>query len=134
MKMKFILLKKLILSIILFLIYLKIILFKGEFNKPLAKESLLTLPKSISSSSIKSVNLHSNNVTDLLNCHIKNNTVLIFEPAFYHHECTPGYTKYFLDLGYNVDIILDNFGSNTFCLFKLFENIRFIYFLYIIPI
>jgi len=124
MKMKFILLKKLILSIFLFLIYLKVILFKGEFNKPLVKKSILTLPKSISSSSIKSSHLHSNSVTDLLNCNIKNNTVLIFEPAFYHHECTPGYAKYFLDLGYNVDIILDNFGSNTFCLFKLLENIR----------
>ena len=124
MKMKFILLKKLILDIFLFLIYLKIILYKGEFNKPLVKESILRFPKSIYSSTIKSVHLHSNSVIGLLNCNIKNNTVLIFEPAFYHHECTPGYTKYFLDLGYNVDIILDNFGSNTFCLFKLLENIR----------
>ena len=57
MKMKFILLQKLKFSIILFLIYLKIIIFKGEFNKPLAKESLLTLPKSISSSSIEFVNI-----------------------------------------------------------------------------
>ena len=103
--MKYFVLKKLILVISLFIIYLKIILFKG------IKESILTLP-------------NSNNINDLLNCNIKNNTVLIFESEFFHHECTPGYTKYFLDLGYNVDIILDNFGSNSFCLFKSLENIR----------
>ena len=102
MKINFILLKKFILVISLFLIYLKIILFKSEFDKPLAKD----------------------NVINLLNFNITNNTVLIFEPAEYHHECTPGYTKYFLDLGYNVDIILDNFGRNTFCLFNILQNIR----------
>ena len=102
MKINFILLKKFILVISLFLIYLKIILFKSEFDKPLAKDSVI----------------------NLLNFNITNNTVLIFEPAEYHHECTPGYTKYFLDLGYNVDIILDNFGRNTFCLFNLLQNIR----------
>ena len=102
MKINFILLKKFILVISLFLIYLKIILFKSEFDKPLAKD----------------------NVINLLNFNITNNIVLIFEPAEYHHECTPGYTKYFLDLGYNVDIILHNFGINSFCLFNLLENIR----------
>ena len=106
MKINFILLKKFILVISLFLIYLKIILFKSEFDKPLAKD----------------------NVINLLNFNITNNTVLIFEPAEYHHECTPGYTKYFLDLGYNVDIILDNFGRNTFCLFNILQNIRIISF------
>ena len=118
------LLTKFLLTIVLFLIYLKIILVKGEFKKSFTKENKLALPKSISSSSIKSTHLHSNSVTSLLNCSIKNNTVLIFEPAFYHHEYTPGYTKYFLDLGYNVDIILNIFGRNTFCLFNLLENIR----------
>ena len=102
MKINFILLKKILLVISLFLIYLKIILFKDEFDIPLAKYS----------------------VSNLLNFNITNNTILIFEPAEYHHECTPGYTKYFLDLGYNVDIILNNFGSNTFCLFNLLQNIR----------
>ena len=113
-----------ILAILLFLIYLIIILFKDKYNKTLTKENKLALPKSISISSIKSVQLHSNHVSGLLNCNIINKTVLIFEPEFFHHECTPGYTKYFLDLGYNVDIILTNFGSNAFCLFKLLENIR----------
>ena len=122
--MKFIQLNKFVLANLFFLIDLKIILIKGEFKKPFIKENKLILPKSISPSSKKSAHLLSNNVIGLLNCNIKNNTVLIFEPAFYHHECTPGYTKYFLDLGYNVDIILDNFGSNSFYLFKLLENIR----------
>ena len=122
--MKFILLKKFILAIFLVLINLKIILVKNEFKNPFFKENKLTLTKTISSSSLKSINHHFNNINDLLNCNIKHNTVLIFEPAFYHHECTPGYTKYFLDLQYNVDIILNNLGCNTFCLFNSFENIR----------
>ena len=82
------------------------------------------MSKSICRPSIKSIHPHSHNITSLLSSNIKNNTVLIFEPEFYHHECTPGYTKYFLDLGYSVDIILDNFGTSAFCLFKLLENIR----------
>ena len=82
------------------------------------------MPKTKISPSIKSVHLLSNSVIDLLNYKVKNNTILIFEPAYYHHECTPGYTKYFLDLGYNVDIISVKFGVNTFCLFNLLKNIR----------
>jgi len=82
------------------------------------------LKKAISSSSLKSAHLHFNNIIDLLNFNIEDNTVLIFEPESYHNECTPGYTKYFLDLGYKVDIILNFFGYNTFCLFNSFENIR----------
>lgn len=113
--MKIFLLKVYKLSIFFFLFYLKIIIYKVEFKKKFYKENLLTLTKSIS---------NSKNIADLLSCNVKHNTVLIFEPAFYHHECTPGYTKYFLDLGYNVDIILDNLGSNTFCLFNSLENIR----------
>ena len=116
--------QKMIIVIFLFLIYLIIILFKDKFNKIFTKKSILTSSKSISTSSIKSVHFHSYNINCLLNCNIKRNTVLIFEPEFYHHETTPGYTKYFLDLGYNVDIILDSFGTNAFCLFKSLENIR----------
>ena len=99
-------------------------LYKSEFKKLFDKENKLTLKKAISSSSLKSAHLHFNNIIDLLNFNIEDNTVLIFEPESYHNECTPGYTKYFLDLGYNVDIILNNLGYNTFCLFNSFENIR----------
>ena len=82
------------------------------------------MPKPKSSPAKKSIYLYSNTVIELLKSNIKNNTVLIFENSFYHQECTPGYTKYFLDLGFNVDIIIDSSGLNTFCLFKSFENIR----------
>lgn len=37
---------------------------------------------------------------------IKPNSVIIFEPNKYHHECMPGYAKYFTDLGYNVDVLI----------------------------
>ena len=61
---------------------------------------------------------------ELLNSNIKNKTILIFEPDNCHHECTPGYTKYFLDLGYNVDILFDSTGIKTFYFFPNIENIR----------
>ena len=120
----------LIFVFLLFLFCLKIILFKieFEFKKPIDKKNIPTFPisKSIdkknistltifSSSPIRKTSyLYSKSVSNLLKCNIEKNTVLIIEPALYHHECTPGFTKYFLDLGYKVDVILDGFGSNTF--------------------
>ena len=103
----------------LFLFYLKILSFQVEFefNKPIVIKSILPVPKPrpmFSFSPRKPVLLSSRSVSDLLNNNIKNNTVLIFEPAFYHQECTPGFAKYFLDLGYNVDAILDVFGLIPF--------------------
>ena len=120
---------KSILVILLFLFYLKILLFQVEFkfNKPFVIKSTLPLPKPrpiFSLSPRKPAHLSSRSASDLLNTNIKNNTVLIFEPALYHHECTPGFTKYFLDLGYNVDVILDGFGRNTFSFFDLLEDVR----------
>ena len=124
----------LIIVFLIFLLSLKIVLFNMEFKfkKPIEKKSIVTLPKLkpklkpiLSSTSIrKSAYLDSKSVINLLNCNIKNNTILIFEPALYHHECTPGFAKYFLDLGYKVDVILDGFGCNTFCFFDLLENVR----------
>ena len=61
---------------------------------------------------------------ELFNITIKRNTSLIFEPNNYHHECTPGYTKYFIDLGYNVDILMHISGINSMILFDEIENIR----------
>jgi hypothetical protein len=55
---------------------------------------------------------------------IKNNSILIFEPNAYHFECTPGYTKYFIELGYNVDILMHKYGIDTFSLYEETENIR----------
>ena len=60
----------------------------------------------------------------LIKCNIKNYSILIFEHNPYHYECTPGFTKYFLDLGYNIDIIMHRMGQDTFCLFENVEKIR----------
>lgn len=37
---------------------------------------------------------------------IKSNSILIAEYQNYHLECLPGYTKYFTELGFNVDIMI----------------------------
>ena len=59
---------------------------------------------------------------------IINNSILILEQFPFHYECTPGFTKYFIDLGYNVDIIIDSIGITTFCFFEYLNKIRlFIY-------
>jgi len=50
---------------------------------------------------------------------------LIFEPFTYHYECTPGFSKYFIDLGYNIDIIMHNTGLSSFVFFKDISKIRF---------
>ncbi len=48
--------------------------------------------------------------------HIRNNSVLLVEINSFHGECLPGAAKYFLDLGYNVDVILskNEFELNPF--------------------
>ncbi len=48
---------------------------------------------------------------------VKPKSVLICEPHFSHGECLPGWTKYWQDLGYNVDIItrLSNYKEDPFC-------------------
>ena len=65
---------------------------------------------------------------DLSNKTIENKTILIFEPNRCHHECLPGYTKYFIDLGFNVDILINYNRINSFYLFKEIENIRIVTF------
>ena len=60
--------------------------------------------------------------------YIKNNTILIFEPNTYHHECIPGYSKYFIDLGYNVDILLHFSGVDSLTLFEERKKIRLLTF------
>lgn len=37
---------------------------------------------------------------------------------------TPGYAKYFLDLGYNINIILNSIGQDAFCLFEDITKIK----------
>ena len=57
-----------------------------------------------------------------------NKRIIIFEPNPYHYECTPGFSKYFVELGYNVDIIMHSEGIDSFVLFKKISKITlFIY-------
>jgi hypothetical protein len=65
------------------------------------------------------------NFIEFLNNTINKKTILIFEPREFHNECTPGYTKYFIDLGYNVDILMRYQGIDSFSYFNdNIENIR----------
>ena len=67
-----------------------------------------------------------NSIYALLNDkEINHNKVLIFETFTYHYECTPGFSKYFIDLGYNVDIIMNDIGLSSFFLFEDISKIRF---------
>lgn len=68
------------------------------------------------------------NFTNIFDSYINKKTILIFEPCNYHYECMPGYTKYFIDLKFNVDIIMYKFGIGAFCSFENTENIRFFIF------
>ena len=62
---------------------------------------------------------------EFFNNTINKKTILIFEPREFHNECTPGYTKYFIDLGYNVDILMRYQGIDSFSYFNdNIENIR----------
>ena len=48
---------------------------------------------------------------------IKSDSILILELFPFHYECTPGYAKYFIELGYHIDIIMNKMGLTTFCFF-----------------
>ena len=65
------------------------------------------------------------NFIEFFNNTINKKTILIFESRNFHNECTPGYTKYFIDLGYNVDILMQYQGIDSFSYFNdNNENIR----------
>ena len=61
---------------------------------------------------------------ELFNTTIESRRILIFEPYYYHHECTPGYTKYFIDLGFNVDILWLSIATDSLCIFPNIGNVR----------
>ena len=61
---------------------------------------------------------------DFFNSTIKNNTILIIEPNNYHQECIPGFSKYFTDLGYSVDVLMHKSGNDCFLLFPKTKSIR----------
>ena len=77
---------------------------------------------------IKKDNLSIISFNKMFNSYIKPKSILIFEPFDYHHECSPGFTKYFIDMGYNVDLLICFSGLYSFSLFKHMEKIRFIIF------
>lgn len=59
---------------------------------------------------------------------INNNYVLIIEPFNFHYECTSGFAKYFINCGYNVDIIMQPMGISSLCNFQPINKVRlFIY-------
>ena len=45
-------------------------------------------------------------IINFLKAKIHPKSIVIFEINHHHYECLPGYTKYFTDLGYHVDIIM----------------------------
>ena len=47
-----------------------------------------------------------NGIKNFIKSKIFPNSILMFELNECHYECLPGFTKYFIDLGYKVDIIM----------------------------
>jgi len=65
-----------------------------------------------------------NDFESFFHCNLSPRSVVIFEPNPYHHECIPGYAKYFTDLGYSVDILLIKDNEDSMCLFEPDEKLR----------
>ena len=64
-----------------------------------------------------------NQLNDLILILNQNRWLLIFEPNTFHHECLPGFSKYLIDLGFNVDILIHSSGINSFILFNESDKI-----------
>jgi len=66
-------------------------------------------------------NTYGNTVTNsfkgFLEADVKKKSVLIFEFHGHHHECIPGFAKYFYDLGYGVDILIEKNNEDSLHLF-----------------
>lgn len=100
------------LSILLFIIHLK------HYNREIEGKYFDKLNNS----------LKINRFEELFESKIEKRTALIFEANRYHFECLPGYAKYFIDLGYKIDILIRNYGIKSFCLFNEINKIRFFVF------
>lgn len=72
----------------------------------------------------KTGNSEVNSLYDFKYCTVREKSVVIFEPNSYHHECLPGYAKYFTDLGYNVDTLIINGNENSMAYFEPQDNLR----------
>ena len=79
----------------------------------------------------KPISLKINKFHDLFNNTIEKKTVLILEANRYHYECLPGYSKYFIDLGYKIDILSRSFGIDSFSLFNQTCSIHYFVFVYL---
>ena len=64
-------------------------------------------------------------INQFFNTKIRTKSILIFEKNNFHYECTPGFAKYFLDLGFNVDIIMTKIGNEAFIFFEPTKKLRF---------
>lgn len=60
----------------------------------------------------------SENIKNFVNHEINNNKVLLVEFNTYHHECMPGFAKYYTELGYDVDILILKDFANSFDYFE----------------
>ena len=65
-----------------------------------------------------------NEIYKFYNATVYPNSVVIFEYNNYHYECLPGYSKYFTDLGFNVDVIIQKNGVNSLAEFEPKNKIR----------
>ncbi len=63
-------------------------------------------------------------IYSFLKADVRENSVVLFEPNPYHYECTPGYLKYLVDLGYNVDLLVQPFAEDALCRFEKKDNVR----------
>ena len=59
------------------------------------------------------------------NLAIKKKSILLFELNAHHFECSPGYIKYFIDLGFYVDLLIRKKAKNAFVSFGETDKIRF---------
>ena len=76
----------------------------------------------------ESANLNIYTLNDIFIYNNRDKRILIFEPFKYHYECTPGYSKYFIDLGYNVDIIMNEIGITSYYFFEYADKIRIFFY------
>lgn len=65
-----------------------------------------------------------NKISKFIETPISKNSVVIFELNDYHLECLPGFTKYFTDLGFNVDIIIRYNRNDSMEKFEPKDKIR----------
>lgn len=75
-------------------------------------------------------NLFSINTILRNNIDIRYNSILLLELFHYHYECSPGFSKYFIDLGYNVDIIMNKIGITSFFVFESIDKVRIFFYDY----